>query len=163
MKIEQILIQPIGQRFNAGTLTIKTFKKTWQVGDIWWSQVICMDETGEMPVDVNVGKAYNPLRGRGIVINVIVANVQNAEYLGKDRLKLVVEQYSLPTTTVDEFLEKEDEWKVEREEQIKSKIRCWLVAAYIEGYTKNVGVLPEVGENRKKDILEWQEFVLKGE
>jgi len=78
MKIEQVLIQPIGQRFKAGTLTIKTCKKTWQVGDVWWSQVICMDETGEMPVDVNVGKTYNPIRGRGTTIVTIIAEIQNA-------------------------------------------------------------------------------------
>lgn len=131
MKIEQILIQPIGQRFNAGTLTIKTFKKTWQVGKVWWSQVICMDETGEMPVDVNVGKTYNPIRGRGTEITVIVGNVQNAEYLGKDRPKLVVEQYSMPTQTVDEFESRQDEIDKEVKLIVRSKIKCWLVSARV--------------------------------
>lgn len=151
MKIEQILIQPIGQRFNAGTLAIKTFKKIWQVGDIWWSQVICMDETGEMPVDVNVGKAYNPIRGRGIEIVVIIGEVQNAEYLGKDRKKLVVHQYSLPTQTIDEFQSKQDEIDKEFKLVVESKVRCWLVSASIQGK-----------ELSKAKILEWQRFVLEG-
>ena len=161
MKISQIMIQPIGQRFNAGTLTIKTCKKTWEVNGIWYHQVIFMDNTGEMPADVKIGK-YLPLK-RAIEIKVIVAEVREAEYLSKSCKILYVDQYSIVTTTVDDYNAREDDWEAMREEQIKSKIRCWLVSAYIEGYTKNVGVMPEVGENRKKDILEWQEFVLKGE
>jgi len=152
VKIEQILIQPLGQRFNAGTLSIKTYKKTWPVGDIYYSQVICMDGTGEIPVDVNVGKKYNPIRGRGVEINVIIGEVQEAEYLGKDRKKLVVEKYSMPTETVDEWLSKQDEIDKEGRLVVESKVRCWLVSASIQGQ-----------ELSKEEIIRWQEFVLTGE
>jgi len=152
MKVEQILMQPIGQRFNPGMLSIKTYKKTWQVGDVWWSQVILMDETGEMPADVNVGKTYNPIRGRGIRISIIIAQVQNAEYLGKDRKKLVVEQYSMPTITMSEYESKQAEIDKEERLVIESKIRCWLVSSSITGQKLT-----------KAEILDWQEFVRTGE
>ena len=152
MKIEQILIQPRGQKFNAGTLSIKTYKKTWQVGEIWWSQVILMDETGEIPADVNVGKKYNPIRGRGNSINAIVCEVQNAEYLGKDRKKLVIDQYSIPTMMRNEYESQQDEIDKEAKLVVDSKIRCWLVSASIQGQKLT-----------KAEILRWQEFIMTGE
>lgn len=153
MKIKQLLDMPIGTRINPGTLTIKTYKKTWQAEDVWWSQVILMDETGEMPADFNVGKTYNPLRGQcGGRVSIIVAEVQNAEYLGKDRKKLMVDQYSIPTQTVDEFQSKQDEIDKEVKLIIESKVRCWLVSASIQGQKLT-----------KVEIIKWQEFVLTGE
>lgn len=150
MKIEQILMQPINTRINPGTLSIKTAKKNWQVEDIYWQQVILMDETGEMPADVKIGK-YLPLNGK-TQINIIVAEVQEAEYLGKDRKKLVVDQFSIPTQTVDEFQSKQDELNKEVKLIVESKIRCWLVSASIQGK-----------ELSKAEILKWQEFVMTGE
>ncbi len=152
MKIEQILIQPIGTRINPGMLAIKTYKKTWEVDGTYWSQIILMDETGEMPADINVGKTYNPIRGRGVQINVIVAEVQEAEYLGKDRKKLVVEQYTMPSTTMEEYESKQNEIDKEVKLVIESKIRCWLVSASITGVKQT-----------KAELLEWQKFVLTGE
>lgn len=150
MDIEQIKIQPIGTRINPGTLSIKTAKKKWQVKDIWWQQVIVMDGTGEMPADVKIGK-LKPLNGQG-EINVIVAEVQEAEYLGKDRKKLVVDQFSIPTQTADEFQSKQDELDKEVRLVVESKVRCWLVSASIQGR-----------EQTKAEILEWQKFVMTGE
>lgn len=132
MKISQILIQPTGTRINPGTLSIKTYKKTWQVDGTFWSQVILMDDTGEMPADVNVGETFNPLRGQtGGEINIIVAEVQEAEYLGKNRKKLVVDQFTIPTQTVDEFQSKQDEIDKEVRLVVRSKIKCWQVAGYL--------------------------------
>lgn len=163
MKIEQIKIQPIGQRFNPGMLSIKTYKKTWQVGEVWWSQVILMDETGEMPADVNVGKTYNPIRGRGNRINIIVAEVQNAEYLGKDRKKLVVEQYTMPTTSMAEYEERQDQMDDELKFIIQGKIRHGEVCRYMgAGIIRPKMTGPEV-EVVKESILYWQDFIMTGE
>ena len=163
MKIEQIKIQPIGQRFNPGMLSVKTYKKTWQVDEIWWSQVILMDETGEMPADVNVGKTYNPIRGRGNRINIIVAEVQNAEYLGKDRKKLVVEQYTMPTTSMAEYEEKQDQMDDEVKLIVQGKIRHGEVCSYM-----SIGIIhPKMDDSEitevEESILYWQEFVMTGE
>ena len=127
MRIKQLLMQPIGQKIGAFPLSIKTYKKNWQVGKIWWCQVICMDETGEMPVDVKIGAQYNPIRGRGSVIHVIVAEVQEAEYLGKDRKKLVVDQFTIPETIGEP--PQTDNYYGENPQVIRGKVKCWLVAA----------------------------------
>ena len=150
MKIEQILMQPTGQRFNAGTLTVKTCKKTWQVKEVWYHQVIFMDDTGEIPADVKISQ-YNPFK-RGQQVNVIIGVVRDAEYLGKPRKILFVEQYSSPTMTVDEYESKQDEIDKEVKLIIESKVRCWLVSASIQGQIMS-----------KAEILEWQKFVLTGE
>lgn len=151
--IKQLLSMPIGQKTGGYELSIKTFKKTWQIDGIWWSQCIFMDGTGEIPADVKVGTKYNPLRGRvSERIHITVAEIQEAEYLGKDRKKLLVDQFTIPTQTADEFQSKQDELDREVRLIVESKIRCWLVSASIQGK-----------ELSKDKILEWQEFVLTGE
>lgn len=141
---------PLNTRINPGTLSIKTAKKKWQVKDVWYQQVILMDKTGEIPADVKIGK-YLPLDGKK-QINIIVAEVQEAEYLGKERKKLVVDQFSIPTQTVDEYQSRQDELDKEVKLVVESKIRCWLVSASIQGK-----------ELSKAEILKWQEFVMTGE
>lgn len=164
MKVEQLLRQPLGQKIGGFTLSIKTYKKNWQSGKFWWQQVICMDETGEIPVDVKAGLVYNPIRGRAKAIHVIVAKVQEAEYLGKDRRKLVVDQFSIPSITCSKAEDLEaDDWKQHREDEIKSKIRCWLVASYIEGHVEKMGFVPTRSKGSKEAINEWADYVLTGE
>ena len=155
--IKQLQEMPAGQGTGGYTLSIKTYKKTWQSGKIWWSQVICMDDTGEMPVDVNVGKAYNPLRGRARVIHVTVAEVQDAEYLGKDRKKLVVDQYTIPTQTIDDYYKEVDEIYDKELKVVQSKIRCLLSCSILR---KDI---QPITPTTKRIILGWQEFILTGE
>lgn len=88
---------PLGHKTGGFSFNVKTFKKKWQVGKIWWQQVILMDEDGkEIPADVMLGKAYAPLTGREL--HIVVCEVQEAEYLGKDRKKLVVHEHTQPST-----------------------------------------------------------------
>jgi hypothetical protein len=149
--IKQLQNMPIGQRWGGETFTIKTAKKTWQTKDIWWHQVILVDsEGGEMPADIKIG-TYTPLHS-GWEIKVIVAQVLEAEYLGKDRKKLVVDQYLIPSTPIEEYESRQAELDKEAKLVIESKIRCWIVAASITGI-----------QQTKKQLLEWQDFILKGE
>jgi len=149
--IKQLLAMPIGQKWGGEIFTIKTAKKTWQVKDIWWHQVILIDSAGdEMPADVKIG-TYTPLHS-GWGIHIIVSKVQEAEYLGKDRKKLVVDQYSIPSTPIEEYESKQADLDREAKLVIESKIRCWLVSASITGI-----------QQTKEQLLEWQEFVLTGE
>ena len=125
----------IGEKFCGGQFSIKTYKKTWEVNGGWVSQVILMDKTGEIPADVNVGKKYNPLRGRVGKIKLIVAEIQEAEYLGKGRKKLYVDQWenAEPPMTYDEYDQQKSEiYQSDSEQVIRSKIKCWLVAARVE-------------------------------
>ena len=148
--IKNLQDMPAGQGTGGYTFSIKTAKKKWSVKDVWWQQVIVMDETGEMPADVKIGKNI-PLVSGG-QISIIVAYVHNAEYLGKDRKKLVVDQFTIPTQTVDEYQSKQDEIDTEVKLIVESKVRCWLVSASIQG--KDLS---------KSEILGWQKFVLTGE
>ena len=125
MKIEQLLIQPHGTKINAGTLTVKTSKKTWQVGKIWWNQVVFMDETGEMPADVKIGD-YKPLK-RGGKVKVIVAEVRDAEYLGKPKKILVVDQYKVETQMIDDYYAEADKNYALEMKEVRGKIRHGLV------------------------------------
>ena len=156
MKISQLLIQPHGQKIGGGfTLAIKTRKKEWQVGTIWWQQLICMDETGEIPVDVKLGKERVTLRTD---IKVIVAEVRDAEYLNKPRKILVVDQFSIPTITVDEYYDQADKAYAVEMKEVRGKIRHGLVCAYISS-GKDMFLYPE---NTKKQILELTEFIMTG-
>lgn len=157
MKISQILMQPIGTRFNAGTLTIKTCKKTWQVDKIWYHQVILMDGTGEIPADVRIGK-YEPLH-RGSEIKVIIAEVRDAEYLGKPRKILFVEQYAVVTIMVDEFESRQDEIDKEVKLIVESKIRCWLVSAA----RRELGLKGPLSQMHKQNIKSDVDFIMTGE
>jgi hypothetical protein len=162
--IKQLLEMPIGQKTGGYDLSIKTFKKNWQVDTIWWSQVIFMDGTGEIPADVKIGTKYNPLRGRVAErIHIIVAEVQEAEYLGKDRKKLVVDQFSIPSITVDEYDQATEDWNHFNEEQIKGKIRHGLSCSYIEGCAYRTGCMAEPTSEATENILKWQDFIVTGE
>ena len=161
MKIEQILIQPIGTRFNPGTLTIKTCKKTWEVDGVWYHQVVLMDDTGEIPADVKIGK-YIPLH-RGSKIKVIVAEVRDAEYLGKPRKILFVDQFTIPTTSMAEYEQGQDQMDDELRFIVEGKIRHGEVCRYMGAGVIRPKMTEQEVEVVKDSILYWQEFVMKGE
>ena len=134
--IKQLSEMPVGSRTGGFALSVKTYKKTWQVGDVWYQQVILMDKTGEMPADVNLGKVAIPntqktLRGHGNTLNIIVCEVQEAEYLAKGRKKLYVDQFSRPTMTVAEYEDSLDEDEQKWDAVVKGKIRMHLVCSFI--------------------------------
>ena len=160
--IKQLLVMPIGQKWGGETFTIKTAKKKLPVKDIWWQQVIFIDSEGsEMPADVKIVKNIPLIAGSEI--KIIVAKIENAEYLGKDRKKLVVDQFSIPTQTADEFQSKQDELNREVQLIVESKVRCWLTSSFVEGYAQREADVPAPTKENKKYILEWQEFVISGE
>lgn len=161
MKINQLLMQKTGQKIGGFTLSIKTYKKNWQSGKFWWQQVICMDETGEIPVDVKTGLVYNPIRGRAQAIHITVAEVQEAEYLGKDRKKLVVDQFTIPTITFDEGQELEAEnWARLKEEEIRGKVRHGVVCSLIRA--KEIALEP-ITDSSKKLIEDIVNYISTGE
>jgi hypothetical protein len=130
--IKQLLAMPIGEKVGGFELSIKTFKKNFQVGNIWFQQVILMDTTGEMPADINRGKAYSPVRGHGNKIRIVVCEVQEAEYLGKDRKKLLVHEHTIPTTTMAEYEEEQEAIEAKWNKETEGKIRHGLVCSFIK-------------------------------
>jgi hypothetical protein len=132
MTIKQLLAMPIGEKVGGFELSIKTFKKNFQVGKVWFQQVILMDTTGEMPADVNIGTKYNPIRGRASSIRIVVCEVQEAEYLGKDRKKLLVHECTFPTTTMAEWEEEQEAIEAKWNKEIEGKIRHGLVCSFVK-------------------------------
>ncbi|MCJ7482621.1 MAG: hypothetical protein MUO31_06620 [Thermodesulfovibrionales bacterium] len=161
MKIEQLLIQPHGTKIGGFNLCVKTFKKTWQVGETHWQQVICMDETGEIPVDVKLGNKYNPLRGRTTELDVIVAEVRDAEYLNKPRKILVVDQFTIPTQMIADYYAEPDQAYQANMKEIRGKIRHGLICSDRSAGYRVTGK-KEV-ENYQLEIAFWAEFIMTGE
>jgi len=163
MTIIQLLAMPIGEKVGGGfPMAIKTFKKSWQVNKRWIQQIILMDETGEMPADVNLGLHCNTLRGKiGKEIRVVVAEIQNAEYLGNDRKKLYIDQYDYDSW-VGEPPSEAEEWQEMRTNEIKGKIRHGLSCSLMQTTSTNDLPTSPTAE-LKKIILEWQEFIMTGE
>ncbi len=132
MTIEQLLNGAVGEKTGGGfVMSIKTFKKTWETEEGWFQQIILMDKTGEMPADVFLGKKYDTLRGKGNQIKIIVCEIQEAEYLGKDRKKLYIDQYATLTQTVSEYEARINEAELARDIQVKGMVRHGLVCSFI--------------------------------
>ena len=146
MTIKQLLAMPIGEKVGGFDLTIKTAKKKWQIGSKWMHQVLAMDETGEMLVDVNIAKNI-PLQ-RAQTFWVIVSEIQDSEQ-GK---KLYVDQFQLATVTEPDNVM--DFGLAESERVIKSKVKCWLVAGCLQG-----GLLPTHIDKNEIDELVY--YVMK--
>ena len=131
MNIAQLKEMPVKSKVGGFELSVKTFKKNFQIKDIWFQQVILMDETGEITADVKTGKKYKPLRGHGNKIKIIVCEIQESEYMNKPCKKLYVEQHTTPTSTVDEYEAEQDSLSLKWDKEIAGKIRHGVVCSYI--------------------------------
>lgn len=129
LTIKQMLESKIGERFGDVEKIIKTCKKKWQTDGKWIQQVVITDTTGDILADVNIGKNIPLIRGTPI--KIIVAEIQSSEKGNK----VYIDQFSQPTssepdlTPYDQF---QSDWEKANEKIIRSKIKCWLVAAKIQ-------------------------------
>lgn len=133
MKISDMLKMPVGTPIGGFTKTIKTAKKKWQAKasgkEVWMHQVVLSDETGDILTDVKIG-GYSPLI-RGSEIRVIVGQIQQSE----KGVKLYVDQFIKPADIGDpeNVAGFYDNFNNESVQVIRSKIKCWLVAACLQG------------------------------
>jgi hypothetical protein len=121
--IAEILQLPIGNQFGGIEKTVKTAKKSVQVGKNWVQSVVLTDSTGDILADINCGNKYLPIV-KGSLIRIIVTTVQSAES-GK---KLYVSEWTQPSQTADEHYSLEEEIEAGI---IRSKIKCLLVSAKV--------------------------------
>lgn len=158
MTINQLLSMPTGSRTGSFYLTVKTAKKKWQVGDVWYHQVLLVDETGEMLADVCIGK-YNPLIA-GQRPWIIVCEVQEAEIdhtkASRTGKKLLVSEFRHDTVTEPPEM---GMLSGEGEKVIRSKILCWLTAAKIETGESAAGVRAYIKSPILKEIVD---FIIEG-
>lgn len=168
MNIAQLKEMPIGYKTGGGfTMAVKTIKKSWQVGKNWMQQLILMDETGEMLADIKLGPNCQNIRGRiGKEIKVVVCEIQESEFNNKPCKKLYIDQYDIPTWYGEPPLpEDEANWKKENDEIIRSKVRCWLVSACLQGGQIKPDMISgqSIPKGAKKIINELVDFIMKGE
>ena len=152
--IEQLKSMPNNYKTGGFLMAIKTAKKMWQVKDIWYQQILLMDETGEILADVKLGKGYTPLSGYK-QIKIIVCIIQESFPDGKKKKsekKLLIDQFDLPTQigepeTAINFVNGEPE-KV-----VRGKIKCWLAASMLQSRSVEAA-LQEIQKPEMKEIID---------
>ncbi len=124
---------PAGTKTGGFEFTIKTKKSCKeQLNKDWWHTIKICDETGEMLVDVMVGKKYNPIATSSI--RIITCEVQDAELLNKPIKKLYTDEYQLPATTgeppniYDTGYEPPD-WEKISEGKVRHGVTCSFIQA----------------------------------
>lgn len=147
----------VGEKIGGGfEFTIKTCKKTWQVGKKWIHQVVLMDTTGEMLADVNLGEKYNPLT-RGEAIKIIVSEIQDSEKGNK----LYIDQWVCPSTGSEPPLSPYEQMLagIQSPKEIRGKILCWLVASKIQTGVDLDEVKAFLEDTKLKDVVD---LIMKG-
>ncbi len=131
--IEMLKAMPAGSKTGGFDFAIKTKKKCFQVesnGD-WLHTIKICDKTGEMMVDVNVGKKYNPITTPSI--KIITCEVQDAELANNPIKKLYTDEYQLPTITG----EPEPFEPALGDLIVRGKIKCLLIARMFDSNTNS--------------------------
>lgn len=143
-----------GTPVKAFPLLIKTARKVFAdaSGDKW-QEVVFMDSSGEMTGHIAM-EGNVPWKSKDNLC-IMEATIQDTDERGRQGVKLVVTDCFDTATpfTYDQGQEMSaEDWRKGREDEVKSKVRCWLVASSIQG--KNLS---------KVEIIEWQDFVIDGE
>ena len=169
MTITQLLQRPIGQENRTGgfQLTVKIARKTVDVGKKHLQWVIFMDETGEIPAEVNLPKRNTTIQ-KSERIHITVCWLQPGEK-GK---KLYVDQWYPVTQTVDEYearyhadwgsqdVSEAMEWQAVRREEIKGKCRHGISCSFIRSSQE---IYLEPMPDLKEIINKWVDFIVTGE
>ena len=127
--IVQIKSWPLGQKGGGFAVVIKTAGKTWQLPEsqLWMQKTVIQDETGEMRADFFI-RTYSPIISGG-QYHITIGIVQEDVKYGK---KFYVDQFQTITQTADDYDRDVQIAMDNREREIRSKIKCWLVSA-VEG------------------------------
>lgn len=148
-------------------LLIKTARTPFQgTGEAVWQEVVFMDATGEMLGHIllaehgKIGKhketaGYHLWKSKDIVC-ILSASVQQTDAHKKDDMKLVVTECfsSVAKLSYDQEQElAEEEWRILRDLEINSKIRCLLTAKWI-GTVKRL-TLPPAEKEAMKELVRW--------
>ncbi len=149
--IAMLKAMPDGYKTGGFEFAIKTNKGCKPVGKDYWHTVKICDETGEMLVDVNVGKKYNPIATASI--RIITCKVQDAELHNIPIKKLYTDEYILPIV----IGEPEPFVPTLGDLIVRGKIKCLLVSRMFDG-EMSVGVMDAILEiaqcEKMKEIID---------
>ena len=143
--VEQLKEMPNNQGVGGFAMTISKIKKLTQIGNNWIHQIVLADETGEILADVKIGTQRIPLQ-RNQQIKIIVAKVQDIAEGGK---KLYVDQSAQVTASEPDMLDKEG-----LIQEIRSKIMCWQVAAYLQAGNDSYSAVEFSKSDELKEIVD---------
>jgi hypothetical protein len=151
--IKRILEAEVGEKFGGIELTVKTVKKKWDTGKETIQQVVFSDTTGDILADIKLAKGkygYDTII-RNSPIKIVVAEIQASE----NSKKLYVDQYIRRTVTEPEITPYDGYMNgIEPIEVIRSKIKCWQVAAKIETGASLDEVLEYIRDDKFKQIID---------
>ena len=154
-KISDLLQMPIGDKRGGFTLFVKTYKKRWKQGNIWWQQCICNDETGEILAEVKV--TDNVSLGREI--KVVIGLIVELDWQNKTRKGIKILQYTEPTQTPDEWMEQADIAFQGEIKKVRGMVKHGLTCSYIRTFDNRTpveGVLDNAlafAENKKLSLI----------
>jgi len=154
-KISDLLQMPIGDKRGGFTLFVKTYKKRWKQGNIWWQQCICNDETGEILAEVKV--TDNVSLGREI--KVVIGLIVELDWQNKTRKGIKILQYTEPTQTPDEYYD--ENLMRGTPDQVRGMCRHGISIAIINRIPADSPVNPT--DKLKEIINEWVDFIVTGE
>lgn len=124
MNIAQIQKMPVGEKFGSFRTVVKTTKKKWQQDGGWIHQVVLSDNTGDILADVNIGDNKPLVRAQEVW--AIVAEIQATE----KGTKLYIDQFQFLDQTEPDF--PLDYTAADMQKVVRGKIKCLLVAAYLQ-------------------------------
>lgn len=161
MNIEQLKQLNEGVEVKGFPLLIKTARNAYEDSDKQcWQDVVFMDFSGEMIGQIATESLAHRLQSKTNIC-VMEGFIQNTDHHGRNQNKLVVLDY-FDTATPLTYDQKGDlsaeKWQASHESEIRSKIRCWLVAGCLQGDWKNFNL-----EDNKEFINKCVEFVMTGE
>ncbi len=135
-----------GSKAGGFEFTIKSKKSCkQQLNKDYWHTIKICDKTGEMLVDVNVGKKYNPIAASSI--RIVTCEVQDAELQNKPIKKLYTDEYSLPT-----HIGEPDIVDLNSSDLIiRGKIKCLLIARMFDSSTDKylINNILNIAQNEK--------------
>lgn len=146
-----------GVELRGFPLLIKTARKAYHDpnDDIWWQEVVFMDASGEIAGQIQIEQQSACWQSK-VNLCIMDGTLQRTDAHGHDQYKLVVTE-CFDTATPLTWTQQQDltaeEFSKAREQEVKGKIRCWLVAAVLQNGKKPV----------KNEINDLVEYVMKGE
>ncbi len=118
---------PIGQKFGGFDVVIKTCKKKWELKGKWVQQIVILAVTCVVLADVNI--QISVTLHSGTVLHMTVGIVQEVVETGK---KIYIDQFTLPSDIGEPEQQFTTPLYGTTDNIIRGKIRCWLVASYIQ-------------------------------
>ena len=145
-KVQQLKEMPNGQGVGGFAMVITKTKKMTEHKGHFIHQVVFADDTGEILTDIKLLKR-TPFT-RNVSVRVIVGKVQDIADGGK---KLYVDQWEYDVTEEPDML---DKGGLALTQEIRSKIMCWQVAAYIQAGNDSYSALEFSSSKELKEIVD---------